>query len=115
MPRPHSRDGPEGPPPPIEGDISWTMTVCIVVLTITSLTTVALRFYTRGKLLGTLKSEDWTILVAMVGYYSDRRSLASIALGTVIRESGVRDHRANKALRGCLDVECRVRDILGAM
>jgi hypothetical protein len=49
-----------------DGDRSGRVVVCAVVMTVLSALTVGLRFYVRGKLLGTLKSEDWFILLALV-------------------------------------------------
>ena len=54
--------------PPLDGDISHTVVLCAVLLTAMSTTAVALRFYVRGKLLRSIKSEDWCILVALVGF-----------------------------------------------
>jgi hypothetical protein len=54
--------------PPVDGDISYTVILCAVLLTAMSTIAVALRFYVRGKLLRSIKSEDWCMLVALVGF-----------------------------------------------
>jgi hypothetical protein len=53
---------------PVDGDISYTILLCAVLLTSMAATAVALRFYVRGKLLRSIKSEDWCMLVALVGF-----------------------------------------------
>ena len=42
--------------------------LCAVLLTAMATAAVALRFYVRGKLLRSIKSEDWCMLVALVGF-----------------------------------------------
>lgn len=50
-----------------EGDLSGTIVTFAVVLTLLATAAVGLRFYVRGRLLRTIKSEDWCILIALVG------------------------------------------------
>ena len=56
-------------PDPTTAEIERANSVLIsaIVLTSASAVAVALRFYVRGKLLRSVKSEDWWMLVSMVG------------------------------------------------
>ena len=51
------------PPVDLQGDRSYSIIVCAVVLCTVATGFVALRFHVRAKM---LKSEDWLILTAMV-------------------------------------------------
>ncbi|KXX73599.1 Phosphoglucosamine mutase [Madurella mycetomatis] len=68
-----------------EGDLSGTVVAFAVVLTFLATAAVGLRFYVRGRLLGTIKSEDWCILIALrlhCSEYADSATPASqVALG----------------------------------
>lgn len=53
-------------PGALDGDRSPTIIACVVVLTTFAMGVVSLRFYVRCKMLRSVKSEDWLMLVSMV-------------------------------------------------
>ncbi|GAB1316029.1 hypothetical protein MFIFM68171_06239 [Madurella fahalii] len=57
-------------PDPDEGDLSGIVVACVVVVTLLATVSVGLRFYVRGRLLRTIKSEDWCILIALADGFS---------------------------------------------
>ena len=55
--------------PPTAGEIERSNSILIsaIVLTTTSIVAVGLRFYVRVRMLRSVKSEDWCMLVSLVG------------------------------------------------
>jgi len=51
-----------------DGDRSPTIIACSVVLTVFATAVVSLRFYVRCKMVRSVKSEDWLMLVSMVRF-----------------------------------------------
>lgn len=54
--------------PVVDGDRSPTIVACAVVLTVLATAVVGLRFYVRCKIVRSVKSEDWLMLVSMVRF-----------------------------------------------
>lgn len=52
----------------MDGDRSPTIVACAVVLTVFALAVVGLRFYVRCKMVRSVESEDWLMLVSMVRF-----------------------------------------------